>query len=128
MLRLSLFNNLNYYDTAPSLEIIYNFIPTFIVFDLSNEKNLIKKELNKINKDRFLIPFSTHTGLEFNDFSAYNESLLPLALESINKVSEVNQKKLLPLDEEGHIKYLDKYEMSNLLSNNDIENSIKKNI
>jgi group I intron endonuclease len=73
-----------------------------------------------------LIPFSTRTGLEFNNFSAYNESLLPLTLESINKVSEVNQKKLPLLDEEGYIKYLDKYEMSKLLSNNDIKNSIKK--
>jgi hypothetical protein len=124
LLRLPLLYNSNFDD----IEIIYNFIPTLIVFDLTNNQNLIKKELNKINKDRFLISFSAtyRKDSEFNNISISDESIVPLG--KTNNENEVNTKNLPPLDKEGFIKYLDKYIMSDLILDNNIKILIKKKI
>src|ERR1700743_297320 len=108
LFRLPLLYNSNFDD----IEIIYNFIPTLIVFDLTNNQNLIKKELNKINKDRFLISFSAtyRKDSEFNNISISDESIVPLG--KTNNENEENSKNFPPLDKEGFIKYLDKYIMS----------------
>ena len=88
LLRLSLFNNFIY----DKIEIIYNFIPTLIVFDSSNNQNIIKKELNKINKDRFLIPFSamSRNTSESNKIYISDESILTLG--EINNKNKKNIK------------------------------------